>query len=170
MLVVIALVETVMLVFQDMVHGDDDILMVFAIVEMKVTHIVFRFVAARIGLYFETVQGEAERKGFFRYFALFLNEKLAIGSVGFQFHLAMSTCEHGEQGAQQDQQDGGMQDADRHPFPQTAFHRHIDHEASHQCPQTHKPPRRIHMRQRKLRAMQPFDDGAGGKDCNQNDD
>ena len=42
LLVVVALVEAVMLVLQDVVHGDDGILMVFAVIEPKVAHIVLR--------------------------------------------------------------------------------------------------------------------------------
>ena len=59
------------------------------------------------------------------------DEEVAVGAVRFELHLAVLPGELGEQGSQQDQKDGEMQGANRHPFPYTTFHRH---ENCHQCP------------------------------------
>ena len=142
-----------MLVFQNVVHRDDDVPFGVAIVKFEIAHIVFWFAAALVGFNLETVQSEAKRQRFFRYIIVILDEEMAVGSVGLEFHSAVLPREHGEQGTQQNKQDGQMQGTYRHPFPQTAFHRHDDHQYCHQCPQCHKPPCPIHVSQRIFRAM-----------------
>ena len=128
LLVVVALVETVMLVSQDVVHRDDDVLLGFAIGELKVAHIVLRFLAVGIFHNLKVVQGEAEGQRFFCYLSFVLDKEMAVGAVGFEFHPAVLSREHGEQRAQEDEQDGQMQGADRKLFPHTAFHIHNDDE------------------------------------------
>ena len=55
LVVVVALIETIMLVFQDMVHRNDDILLEVAIAEPQITHIVFGPWRVGIGLNLEAV-------------------------------------------------------------------------------------------------------------------
>ena len=142
----------------------------FTVVESEITHIVLRLVAIGIFLDLETVQGEAERQRNLCDFVLFLDVEMTVGTVGFEFHPAVLSREHGEQGTQQDEQDGEMQGADGQPIPQTAFHRHNDDEASHHGPQPYEPPCRIDMGKGEVRAVQFLDDGAGGKDGDEYDD
>ena len=99
LLVEVALVESVMLVFQDVVHRDDGFCNVVAVSDFEVADIILGLFRVGVGLNLETVQGEAERQGVFRYLAaFFLNEEMAVGAVGLEFHPSVLPREHGEQG------------------------------------------------------------------------
>ena len=83
-LVVVALIEAVVLVSQDVVHRDDNIFLCFAIAKSEIAHVVLRLAAARVGFNFKAVQSEAERQRCFRYLFPPLDDIVVYGIEKFK--------------------------------------------------------------------------------------
>ena len=137
---------------------------------MEIAHEVHRRVGARVGLHLEAVEGE--REGEFRLSGVpvLLDGESVDGLSWRERHLAVLPGEHRQQGAEQDEQHGGVQGADNRPLPAFARDHHDHQSGGQQRPQGDEPPAAIDVAQRVFVAVAHFHDGARRHRHNQGDE
>ena len=107
-LVVVALVETIVTVFQNVIHRNGGIRNRSVVGDLEVAHEVHRRMGAWVGLNLEMTECQRERKTFRVLISMFFNRKLVSGDTWFQRHLAVLPSEHRQQRTQQNLQNGAV--------------------------------------------------------------